>query len=153
MSHNKYHAFLCFIKKFNFKRIQVMKIVIARINKTFRFNLIYLCAACVLGFSAAVVQAEDAPATDNSAADIDPGQIYAVACALCHKAGLNGAPKYRDKFAWKKRIAKGRETLYKNSIEGIGAMPPKGGRTTLTDEQVKATVDYMVQGSGGWGDS
>ena len=130
-----------------------MKFVIDHINKAFRFNLIGLCAVCVLGFSALAVRAQDAPAAGGAAADIDPGQIYAMACALCHKAGLNGAPKYRDKLAWKKRIAKGRDTLYKNSIDGIGAMPPKGGRPTLTDEQIKATVDYMVQGSGGWGDS
>jgi cytochrome c5 len=38
--------------------------------------------------------------------------------------------------------------LYKHAIEGFhgaaGVMPPKGGNPALTEDQVKATVDWMV---------
>ena len=46
------------------------------------------------------------------------------------------------------RAAKGAATLHKNAIEGFqggaGVMPPKGGNPALTDDQVKATVDWML---------
>lgn len=82
---------------------------------------------------------------------IDGRKIYNTYCAICHKAGMNAAPKYGSKPLWAKRIAQGRETVYANSINGLRGMPPRGG-FKLTDEEVKAGVDYMVRGSGGWGD-
>ena len=47
------------------------------------------------------------------------------------------------------RVSKGKDTLYKHAIEGFtgpdgGIMPPKGGNPALTDEQVHATVDWML---------
>jgi cytochrome c5 len=45
-------------------------------------------------------------------------------------------------------LAQGKPTLYKHAIEGYtgkgGVMPAKGGRTDLSDDLVKAAVDYMV---------
>lgn len=80
------------------------------------------------------------------------GEIYNTYCAVCHKSGLNAAPKMGKKAYWIKRVAQGKETVYKNSIEGLRGMPPKGGIATLTDDDVKAAVDYMVGRSGGWGE-
>lgn len=80
------------------------------------------------------------------------GEIYKTYCAVCHKSGLNAAPKMGKKAFWTKRVAKGKEVVYKNSIEGLRGMPPKGGIASLTDEDVKAAVDYMVSRSGGWGE-
>ena len=40
------------------------------------------------------------------------------------------------------------DTLVKHAIDGFtgksGIMPPKGGNPALTDEQIKATVSWMV---------
>jgi len=80
------------------------------------------------------------------------GEIYKTFCAICHKSGLNAAPKMGKKAFWVKRVAQGKEVVYKNSIEGLRGMPPKGGIASLTDEDVKAAVDYMVGRSGGWGE-
>ena len=45
-------------------------------------------------------------------------------------------------------VAKGKDTLYTHAIDGFkgtaGVMPAKGGNPALTDEQVKATVDWML---------
>lgn len=74
--------------------------------------------------------------------------IFGKTCAMCHAAGVAGAPKPGDKADWQPRIAQGNDTLYKHAIEGFtgakGMMPPKGGATSLTDAEVKAAVDYMV---------
>ena len=79
--------------------------------------------------------------------------VYNNFCVICHRAGMNGAPKYGDKRIWAQRVKKGKETLYKDSVNGIRAMPPKGGIAWLTDQEVHDAVDYMVNGSGGWGDA
>ena len=76
---------------------------------------------------------------------------YDKACAACHSAGVAGAPKNGDKAAWGPRIAQGNETLYTHAIKGFqgkkGFMPAKGGNASLSDAEVKASVDYMVSQS------
>ena len=46
------------------------------------------------------------------------------------------------------RIAQGADTLHKHAIEGFqgkaGLMPPKGGRTDLSDQSVINAVEYIV---------
>jgi cytochrome c5 len=94
----------------------------------------------------------EAPAAETPPAmPIDGGEIYNQICAVCHRAGLNAAPKYGSKILWTRVVAKGRGQVYTNSIKGIRAMPPRGGVATLSDAEVRAAVDYMVNGSGGWG--
>ncbi len=70
--------------------------------------------------------------------------VYDETCHVCHATGLADSPKFGDKAAWAPRIATGIETLHKAAINGLNAMPPRGGNATLTDAQVKAAVDYMV---------
>ena len=69
---------------------------------------------------------------------------YEASCMFCHGAGAAGAPKLTDAEAWKDRIAKGIEALNASAINGINAMPAKGGNAALTDDQIKETVQYMV---------
>jgi cytochrome c5 len=79
----------------------------------------------------------------------DGQAVYDQACMACHAQGVAGAPKFGDAEAWAARIAKGKDTLYENSINGFqgeaGVMPPKGGFMNFSDEEVKAAVDYMVE--------
>lgn len=78
-------------------------------------------------------------------------EAYQAVCAVCHGAGIAGAPKTGDKAAWAARIAQGADTLHKHAIEGFqgsaGLMPAKGGRADLPDELVIQAVDYMVEAS------
>jgi cytochrome c5 len=82
------------------------------------------------------------------AADMGGEEVYDQACVACHGAGIAGAPKIADKGAWASRIAQGMDTLHKHAIEGYtgksGVMPPKGGRTDLSDQSIINAVDYMV---------
>lgn len=71
-------------------------------------------------------------------------EIYSSSCSACHASGAAGAPKLGDKDAWAPRIKSGSEILYNSAIQGKKAMPPKGGNISLSNEDVKAVVDYMV---------
>lgn len=78
----------------------------------------------------------------------DGKTIYGNLCHSCHDTGAGGAPKITDKSAWASRVAEGEATLLKHATEGFagssGTMPPKGGNPALSDEQIKATVEYML---------
>nr|WP_239056796.1 c-type cytochrome [Wenzhouxiangella limi] len=74
---------------------------------------------------------------------LDGSLIYDRACASCHEVGAAGAPEMVAS-AWADRIDKGKEQLVSNAINGIGAMPPRGGRRDLTDEQIEASVSHML---------
>ena len=74
----------------------------------------------------------------------DGATIYNASCAACHASGAAGAPKTGDKAAWAPRIAAGTATLLKNATNGKGAMPPRGGASDLSDEELKAAVNYLV---------
>lgn len=79
---------------------------------------------------------------------MDGSVIFNNLCTGCHTSGVGNAPTM-DKAHWAARITQGTETLYKHAIEGYtgpdgGVMPPKGGNPALTDEQVEATVDWIL---------
>lgn len=84
------------------------------------------------------------PAVDAAKPAVDGEKVYKGLCFSCHDAGVVGAPKLGDKAAWAPRIAAGMDSLYNNSLKGKGAMPAKGGNPKLSDEEVKAAVDWMV---------
>ncbi|MFZ2299498.1 cytochrome c5 family protein [Aquabacterium sp.] len=92
-----------------------------------------------------------APAPAPTAENAVGKSVYGKTCALCHAAGVAGAPKPGDKADWAPRIAQGKDLLYKHAMEGFtgskGVMPARGGSTTLTDDEVKAAVDYMADQS------
>jgi cytochrome c5 len=92
-----------------------------------------------------------AAAPAAAAADLGGEEVFNQACVACHGAGVAGAPKFGDKAAWAPRIAEGIDTLHKHALGGFqgknGFMPPKGGRTDLTDQSVMNAVDYMVSKS------
>jgi cytochrome c5 len=74
--------------------------------------------------------------------------VYTAVCVACHGTGVAGAPKSGDAAAWSPRIAQGYDTLVKHAIEGIRAMPPKGGNTDLDNLEVARAVVYMSNQSG-----
>jgi cytochrome c5 len=80
----------------------------------------------------------------SGAAVADGAATYKEACQACHMTGAAGAPKLGDKEAWKARIAAGNDAMYASVLQGKGAMPAKGGRADLSDDVIKAAVDYMI---------
>jgi len=96
--------------------------------------------------AAAPAEEAAAPAEELSPELAAGKEIYTANCAMCHDSGMMNAPKPGDKTAWEPRLAQGMDTVMKNTIEGFGGMPAKGGHPELTDEQIKSAVDYMVHG-------
>ncbi|MBX9812420.1 MAG: c-type cytochrome [Burkholderiales bacterium] len=74
----------------------------------------------------------------------DGKEVYDKVCYKCHRSGVDDAPKPSDKAAWAPRLATGMEALYKSVIEGKGEMPPRADKPHLSDEELKAAVDYIV---------
>ncbi|EIJ36215.1 c-type cytochrome [Thiothrix nivea] len=75
---------------------------------------------------------------------VDGEKVYRGLCFSCHDAGVAGAPKLADKAAWEPRIATGNDAMYTSALNGKNAMPAKGGNPALSEDEVKAAVDWMV---------
>ena len=92
-------------------------------------------------------------ATETTATEttVDGQKVYQASCIACHGAGIAGAPMVGNAAAWTSRIEAGADSLYTNAINGFqgssGVMPGKGGNAALSDDEVKAAVDYMVSQS------
>jgi cytochrome c5 len=107
---------------------------------------------------------ETAPAVEESTATGENTEMAATGgddagkatydsiCVACHGSGIPGIPQLGDAAAWAPRIEQGNDTLYERAIVGYtGAsgmpMPAKGGNPDLSDDAVKAAVDYIVASS------
>lgn len=75
-------------------------------------------------------------------------QVYNNACAACHAAGVMGAPKVGAKDQWEPRFAQGLDTLVTHAVNGIRAMPAKGGNPALTEENIRESIAYMLNETG-----
>ena len=75
--------------------------------------------------------------------------IVQATCAACHKDGVANAPKIGDKNSWAPHLKHSLNELVQTVIKGKGAMPPKGGDTSLTDAEIARAVAFMANQSGG----
>ena len=143
----------------NFKNVHKTIYSIAVLAMLFGFNSIAgaysMSEAAILERIQPVGQVniagEATPAASNSSASTpaaaDGGSIYQSACFACHGTGAAGAPIFADKAAWAPRIKQGLDTLFSHAIGGFKGMPPKGGQVQLSDDDIKAAVKHMVDGS------
>ena len=74
--------------------------------------------------------------------------VYTANCAACHTSGAAGAPKLGDAGGWAARIAQGYDVLVKHAVEGIRAMPARGGNPDLDEVEVARAVVYMANQAG-----
>lgn len=100
---------------------------------------------------AAAAAAEQAAATANVpfGGSTDGATIFNDGpCTACHTGGIGGAPKLDAAGIGARLAAQGLDELIKKAIAGFtgstGTMPARGGNAALTDEQMKAAVEYMV---------
>jgi cytochrome c5 len=107
----------------------------------------------LLGDAELAAAAAAAVAAPTPVATVMTGpQVYNAACIVCHQPpGTGGAPPFGDVAAWAPRIEQGMDTLYMHALQGFqgtaGYMPPKGGRVDLSDDEIRAAVDYLLEES------
>jgi cytochrome c5 len=100
-----------------------------------------------------MLAAADAGGTGAAAADDGEPQsakeIYSGVCAACHDNGVAGAPELGDTGTWQSRLDErgSYDALYQNALNGLGAMPAKGG-ANISEEELDETVRYILEESG-----
>ena len=90
-----------------------------------------------------------APAQQAAAAPqkVDGKAVYDKVCFACHQVSVANSPKLGDKDAWAPRLKQGPDALVQSVIKGKGAMPPKAGNPALSEQEIRAAVDFMVSQS------
>ena len=74
--------------------------------------------------------------------------VYKMVCSACHDSGAAGSPKFGDAAAWGPRIAQGYETLLQHALNGVRAMPAKGGNPDLDEVEVARALVHMANAGG-----
>lgn len=85
------------------------------------------------------------PKKENAAHKVtfDAKAAYEANCTMCHATGV--APAAGDKAGWAPFMKKGLDKVYANGLGGTNmGMPAKGG-SSLTDEEFKKVVDFMLK--------
>ena len=93
-------------------------------------------------FTLAGAQASGASAPVNERAMA----LWARSCALCHIDGNAGAPRVGQAQEWGPRLAQGRETLLKHTVEGLNSMPPLGYCMACERDDFLVMIDFMTAG-------
>lgn len=74
----------------------------------------------------------------------DGKAVYDGYCFACHATGIGGAPAFADHGAWAPRMEKGMDALWETMQNGLGAMPAKGTCADCTEEELRASLNFMV---------
>lgn len=90
-------------------------------------------------------QSSEKPMSSTAAMVSEAETLYRKNCKVCHAQGINGAPILGNQKMWQPRLAKGVDALVENVIHGVGLMPAKGGKTHLSDEQIRTIVEYYLE--------
>ncbi len=72
--------------------------------------------------------------------------VYNENCSVCHKDGIQGAPKIGDKALWKPIIQKNMDVLIAEILHG-DAHPKNGGCKQCTTDEIIEAIKYMVSQS------
>ena len=85
-----------------------------------------------------------APSASASAAARSGEEVYNRFCTACHAAGILDSPLFGSGQMSARAAEKGLDGLLATSISGIGAMPPRGTCNDCSDEELEATIQYMI---------
>ena len=76
---------------------------------------------------------------------VDGPAVYDSLCKTCHVAGIANAPIPGTEQMAAREAERGVDGLVQNVINGLNAMPARGGNPNLTDQQIQAAVEFMLQ--------
>ena len=89
--------------------------------------------------------ADDAMPDSSAAPALQVPAIYQSVCAACHTEGVAGAPRLGNREDWRPHLTQGEAALMQSVMQGKGSMPVKGTVLDASEEELRATVRYMVQ--------
>lgn len=107
-------------------------------------------SAIVLLVTTSLVHADNSDYIELDEPGLTHGRsLWLANCETCHGYGIAGAPIPMQPSEWEPRLEQSKEVLYDHAINGFFGpddtmMPERGGNPDLTDEEVKAAVDYMA---------
>ena len=105
---------------------------------------------CIICCYPLLLAAADAEFTQFDDPHLDFGRsVWLGTCKNCHATGFASAPPVKKYAAWESRLKQDVEILHQHALEGFygvdyAYMPPRGGNDKLSDDEVKAAVDYMI---------
>jgi len=76
--------------------------------------------------------------------EADGESIYNKSCASCHAVGILNAPKPKDEANWTPRLAQGISGLVESAVVGKGMMPPRGGCSSCSNDDLKSAIQFMT---------
>lgn len=71
-------------------------------------------------------------------------QVVRMQCGQCHDAGFANAPRTGDHAAWLPYLRLGMDAAVRKVVQGHGEMPPRGGRPSLTDDEIRSAIVAMA---------
>ncbi|MEH6570122.1 MAG: c-type cytochrome [Halioglobus sp.] len=74
----------------------------------------------------------------------DGHRVYMEACASCHDSGVDGAPITGQTKQWSDRSHLWEAVLFEHANAGYLSMPGKGGKQELSEYDVDAAAEYML---------
>ncbi len=115
-------------------------------NPTYSFFILAIFSSLIITGCGEKSTASKSESPPKNATEHPEGLIIVKNnCKVCHAQGINGAPIIGNKKMWGPRLEKDIDTLANNAASGIGLMPAKGGKTDLTDKQIRQAVAYMLE--------
>lgn len=109
-----------------------------------------LLACTILAISTNSIQAGEEAFVVFDKPGLKQGRnVWLENCHGCHAFGIAGAPIPMQPDEWKQRLKKGKPVLYEHALNGFFGpddtmMPARGGNSKLSDDEVRAAVDYMA---------
>lgn len=97
------------------------------------------------------VHADNASYQDFKSEHLRYGKVvWLLNCETCHAYGVADAPIPMNPDEWDFRLKQTKSDLYDHAINGYfgpddSFMPARGGNEKLTDDEVRAAVDYMAE--------
>lgn len=88
------------------------------------------------------------PANRDALASRDGKSLYDRYCNACHKKSNSkavGSVKFGDKASWESSREKGIDALTATVIKGSKNMKPRAGIASLTDDEIRSAVEYMLK--------
>jgi cytochrome c5 len=87
------------------------------------------------------------PRAPGVSGELSGAQVVQAQCAQCHQAGYNDAPRIGDHADWQRYLRLGMDAAVRKVAKGHGDMPPRGGRPSLSDAEIRNAIIFMASRS------